>query len=168
MTMPLYPKIDLTSLGSPIKATDIDFSNQNITFSISDDWILETVNTADPPGKEYRAVLKVPQYKTLSGDTTLTITATVRLRKSTTKIILALTIQDAGTPPRSSTATIEIKVDSSNSLVETPTFSKSLYKYKYSVDSDGNVVLTPEEAGQQITITSNADVTVAIDGTLQS
>lgn len=77
--MPLVPKIDLTSFGDPITAEDIDFSNQNIKFSINEEWILETVPGSDPKNKDYRAVLKVPEYKILSSDTTLIITAEVRL-----------------------------------------------------------------------------------------
>lgn len=50
-------------------------------------------------------------------------------------------------------------------MVETPTFSKSLYKYKYSLDIDGNGVLTPDDATSDIVISSSGDVTVTLDGT---
>lgn len=50
-------------------------------------------------------------------------------------------------------------------MVETPTFSQSLYKYKYSLTTEGNVVLTPESGESDIIISSSGDVTVALDGT---
>lgn len=75
---PIPPKIDLTGFGNQITVTDFDFTNTDVSFTI-DSKDFETSTTKLDSFRKYDLVLKAKQYKYLSEDTTLTLTATVSL-----------------------------------------------------------------------------------------
>lgn len=73
---PIMPMTDFTVYGESIVATDIDFSNQDITFSIlPGDFTITTESTAT--SKDYTAVFSSTGIIQLTGSRTYVITATV-------------------------------------------------------------------------------------------
>ncbi|KAJ8918467.1 hypothetical protein NQ315_008164, partial [Exocentrus adspersus] len=123
--IPIMPLTDFTIYGTPIVATDIDFSNQDITYSLDpEDFTITTVTT--DTSKDYTAVFSARSIIQLTGTKTYTLTAT-----------------DSGTPSQSTDTIITVTVDEDESL-DSPTFKAISYSFNYTVDN--NVpLLTPND-----------------------
>ncbi|KAJ8918468.1 hypothetical protein NQ315_008165 [Exocentrus adspersus] len=123
--IPVMPLTDFTIYGTPIVATDIDFSNQDITYSLDpEDFTITTVTTDS--SKDYTAVFSARSIIQLTGTKTYTLTAT-----------------DSGTPSQSTDTIITVTVDEDESL-DSPTFKAISYSFNYTVDN--NVpLLTPND-----------------------
>lgn len=73
---PIMPLTDFTIFGESIVATDLDFSNQDVTFTIlPEDFSVTTVGT--DTSKDYTAVFASANIIQLTGSRTYVITATV-------------------------------------------------------------------------------------------
>lgn len=77
LPMPLLPLIDYSPLGDSIEVEDIDFSNQNVTFTIEPSDLITLSSTAISGTKSYQGVLTAVKPVRLNTDTNFTITVTV-------------------------------------------------------------------------------------------
>ncbi|XP_008194073.1 uncharacterized protein LOC656855 isoform X3 [Tribolium castaneum] len=145
MPMPLIPNIDLTGFGDDIIVTDYDFTNDNVAFTI-DNTAFEVTTKHNNGSNSYTAVVKVKSYTYLSKDTQLTLTAT-----------------DSGEPPRSSSTTIQIKIDESNSLPDIPSVPEASYQFDYAIGDDKKPELTPLGADIIVTASDSSKLTVKLE-----
>ncbi|KAJ8977428.1 hypothetical protein NQ317_009681 [Molorchus minor] len=133
---PMMPLTDFSIYGDKsLTAKDIDFSNQDITFTVTpDDFSISTISTSD--SKSYTASFAARNVIQLTGNRTYTITAT-----------------DSGTNPGplTTSTTITLTVDESTSL-DIPSFESSSYSFNYTVN-DTSPKLT--ELDGPITIVTN-------------
>uniref|UniRef100_V5G0G9 Protocadherin Fat 2 n=1 Tax=Anoplophora glabripennis TaxID=217634 RepID=V5G0G9_ANOGL len=146
---PIMPMTDITVYGDSIVATDIDFSNQDVTFTIEpDDFSITTQSTST--SKNYTAVFSTRNVIQLTDTQEYTITAT-----------------DSGAPALSASVKLTISVDESLSL-DSPSFEQPFYSFNYSVTNEIPSLTANDGSITLVTIKPDSVSTPTLTGILQS
>ncbi|VEN36737.1 unnamed protein product [Callosobruchus maculatus] len=125
---PLMQKTDFTIYGQSVIVEDLDFTNQDVKFTITPEDFEITAKKIEST-KKYTAVFAAKKSIQLNGPKTYALTAT-----------------DTGSNPgtRHSTTSIVLKPDE-NSSFDTPSFEQPQYSFSY---VDGSKNLQPYDASQ--------------------
>ncbi|CAH2000040.1 unnamed protein product [Acanthoscelides obtectus] len=126
---PIMLKTDFTIYGKSVVTEDVDFSNQDVQYTIDpDDFLVVTIK--DDETKKYTAKFEAKNNIQLSEEKVYTITAT-----------------DTGEipGPRSTSATIRLKPNKDQSL-DMPSFELPQYSFLYKDESSG---LDPSDVSQR-------------------
>ncbi|XP_023310797.1 uncharacterized protein LOC108911331 [Anoplophora glabripennis] len=142
---PIMPMTDITVYGDSIVATDIDFSNQDVTFTIEpDDFSITTQSTST--SKNYTAVFSTRNVIQLTDTQEYTITAT-----------------DSGAPALSASVKLTISVDESLSL-DSPSFEQPFYSFNYSVTNEIPLLTANDGSITLVTIKPDSVSTPTLTG----